>query len=558
MARPRDPPAGRLQHLRRTRSWLDPAGFPMGGAPAARLPPPAIRGIVHRSVPIPASRRPVTASAPEVLSPAEHRFERVRNRAGWVLAPLVFAALLAMPMEGLKPEAHRLAAVVAAVVVLWITEALPMPVTALLGAAACVALRVAPAKEVFAPFADPLIFLFIGSFILARAIFLHGLDRRVAFGVLTLPWIAGRPSRVLLAFGAVTATLSAWMSNTATTAMMFGIGMSILAVMRGRGSALDPRYATGLMLMTSFAASIGGLATPVGTPPNVIGIGFIRTLLGEEIPFFEWMAVGVPTVAVLFACLFLYLNRLSPAGVDTLGEGAELIRRERAALGPWTRGQRSVALAFGVTAALWIVPGLAALALGETSPVFREMNARMPEAVAAVVGALLLFVLPGSGAGERAITWDDAVRIDWGVILLYGGGFALGVLSFGTGLAEAVGRGLTGMLPLHGEFGLLVASVVVAVLVSETTSNTASANMVVPVVISIAQASGMDPLAPALGATMAASLGFMLPVSTPCNAIVYGSGHVPLMRMVRYGAILDVIGIVVIVAAVWLLAPVVR
>ncbi|HEX8359013.1 MAG TPA: DASS family sodium-coupled anion symporter [Longimicrobium sp.] len=486
----------------------------------------------------------------EVISAGEQRFERLRNRAGFFLAPLVFAALLLAPMEGLKPEAHRLAAVMAAVIVLWITEALPMPATALLGAAACVVLRVAPAREVFAPFADPLIFLFIGSFILARAIFLHALDRRVAYAVLTLPWIGGRPARVLLAFGAVTAALSGWMSNTATTAMMFGIGMSILGVMRGEeGHGIDPRYATGLMLMTSFAASIGGLATPIGTPPNVIGIGFIRTLLKEEITFFEWMAIGVPVVVVLFAALYLYLNWLSPAGVATLGAGTELIRRERAALGPWTRGQRSVAIAFGATAALWVIPGVVALTAGETSPVFREMSARIPEAAAALLGALLLFLLPGTAPGERAIGWDDAVKIDWGVILLYGGGFALGVLSFNTGLAEAVGRGITGLLPLHGEFGLLVASVLVAVLVSETTSNTASANMVVPVVISIATAAGVDPLPPALGATMAASLGFMLPVSTPCNAIVYGSGYVPLMQMVRYGLILDLIGIVVIVAA---------
>jgi solute carrier family 13 (sodium-dependent dicarboxylate transporter), member 2/3/5 len=185
----------------------------------------------------------------QVLSEREERFERARRRVGAVLAPLVFAAILVAPLGGLNPEAHRLAAVMAAVIVLWITEALPMPATALLGSAACVLLRVAPAKEVFAPYADPLIFLFIGSFIIARAIFLHGLDRRVAFTVLTLPGIGGRPSRVLLAFGAVTALLSAWMSNTATTAMMFGIGLSILSAMKGTGEegrpAIDPRYATG-------------------------------------------------------------------------------------------------------------------------------------------------------------------------------------------------------------------------------------------------------------------------------------------------------------------------
>jgi sodium-dependent dicarboxylate transporter 2/3/5 len=210
-----------------------------------------------------------------------------------------------------------------------------------------------------------------------------------------------------------------------------------------------------------------------------------------------------------------------------------------------------------VTAALWITPGLFALFAGETSPVYRELSSRVPESAAAILGALLLFLLPGNG-GARAITWDEAAKIDWGVILLYGGGFALGVLSFQTGLAEGVGRGLTGLLPIQGEFGLLAASVIVAVLLSETTSNTASANMVVPVVISISLAQGMDPFVPALGATMAASLGFMLPVSTPCNAIVYGSGYVPLMRMVRYGIILDLIGIVVITGAVWFLSPLLR
>jgi sodium-dependent dicarboxylate transporter 2/3/5 len=204
-----------------------------------------------------------------------------------------------------------------------------------------------------------------------------------------------------------------------------------------------------------------------------------------------------------------------------------------------------------------VLPGIVALAAGERSAAFRTLNERLPEGVAAIAGALLLFLLPGD-TGKRAITWDEAVKIDWGVVLLYGGGFALGVLSFKTGLAEAAGRGLTGLLPISGEVGLLVASVVVAIALSEATSNTAAANMVVPVVISIAQAAGMDPFEPALGATMAASLGFMLPVSTPCNAIVYGSGLIPLGKMIRYGAVLDVAGAVVIVVLVRLLGSLVR
>jgi sodium-dependent dicarboxylate transporter 2/3/5 len=446
----------------------------------------------------------------------------------------------------------------AAVVVLWVTEALPLPVTALLGASACVVLEVAPAKQVFAPFADPLMFLFIGAFILARGIFLHGLDRRVAYAVLSVPWVGARPTRILVAFGAATALISAWISNTATTAMMFGIGLSILAALSARatGAALDPRYASALMLMTSFAASVGGLATPVGTPPNLIGVGFIRSQLGVEVSFFQWMLIGIPVAAVLFAFLAVYLNAVGPSGVRELPAGAELIRQEREHLGPWTAGQWSVALAFGLTVALWILPGVAALVWGENSSIYLTLSRRLPEGVVALMGASLLFVLPGKDG--PAITWREATQIDWGVVLLYGGGFALGVLSFQTGLAEAMGRGLTGLLPAHGSLGLLVASVVLSTILSETTSNTASANMVVPVVIAIGRAGGLDPLEAALGATFGASLGFMLPVSTPCNAIVYGSGYIPLGRMMRWGLALDVVGVVVIIALVRLLSPLVR
>jgi len=498
----------------------------------------------------------------EQLAEPETRFDRGRRLAGLLVAPAVFLLLLALPLPGLKPEAHRLAAVMASVIVLWITEALPLPVTALVGAAACVVLRVAPAREVFAPFADPLMFLFIGSFIIARAIFLHRLDRRLAFGVLSINWVGARPTRIMFAFGAVTAFISAWISNTATTAMMFAIGMAILAFLfdneREGGSPISRQYATGLMLMTSFAASIGGLATPIGTPPNVIGLGFIRQLLGVEFPFFKWAMIGVPVVVVLYLWLSFYLGRLCPAGVREIAGSREMLVREKARLGRWTRGQKSTLAAFLVTVSLWIIPGFIALVAGDQSAAYQSINRSLPEAVAAVAGALLLFLLPGNAKGERAITWEEAVKIDWGVVLLYGGGFALGVLSFQTGLAEAVGRGLTGYLPISGGLGLLFASTLVATLTSEATSNTASANMVVPVVIAIARAAGADPLEPALGATMGASLGFMLPVSTPCNAIVYGSGYVPLKSMIRYGILLDIVGVIVIVAMVRLLVPFLR
>ena len=261
------------------------------------------------------------------------------------------------------------------------------------------------------------------------------------------------------------------------------------------------------------------------------------------------MMIGVPVVSILFIFLFLYLNFLAPAGVKRIEGAHEMIQAEREKLGEWTRGQKSVVVAFGTAVFLWILSGFVAISVGETSAAYKTVSSRFPEAIGAIVGASLLFLLPGDEKGEKAITWTEAVKIDWGVILLYGGGFALGVLSFQTGLAEAVGLGLTSLIPLSGEFGLLIVGTLIAVIVSETTSNTASANMVVPVVIAIAQSQNVDPLIPALGATFGANLGFMLPVSTPCNAIVFGSGHIPLMKMVRYGFLLDVFGFIVIVTA---------
>jgi len=483
----------------------------------------------------------------------------VRERAGLVIAPLAFAGLWLAPL-GVSQEAHRLAAIMGAVIVLWVTESIPMAMTAFLGVAAAVALGVAPATVAFAPFADPLIFLFVGTFMLAQAIFFHGLDRRFAFAILSLPGVGDRPARVLVAYASVACLISMWISNTATVAMMFPIGVSLLNALESRrdGAPLPPMFGTALLLANSFGASIGGLGTPVGTPPNLIGLGFIRRELGVELPFFSWMALGVPLCAVLMAWLLLDLGRAgAPTGTRLTGV-TELLARERAKLGPWSRGEKNALFAFGVTVFFWVLPGLVALFLGEQAPLYRALSAALPEAVVALFGAGLLFVLPTNfGRFEFTLPWSEAVKIDWWIVFLYGGGIALGTLAFKTGLADALGGALTGLLGVRSELGLIALSTALAAVLSETTSNTASANMVVPVVIAFARSAGIDPVLPALAATMGASLGFMLPVSTPCNAIVYGSGRIPLTRMMRHGVVLDVAGIVAIVALVSLLGPLV-
>ncbi|MBI4516061.1 MAG: DASS family sodium-coupled anion symporter [Deltaproteobacteria bacterium] len=492
-----------------------------------------------------------------VITAGESRFETVRRRSGLIGAPLVFAAVwLAAP--DLPAPAHRLAAILAAVVVLWVSEAIPMAMTAFIGVAAAVVLQVAPAAAAFAPFADPLIFLFIGTFMLAQAIFFHGLDRRFAFAILGLPGVGQRPGRILVAYALVACLISMWISNTATTAMMFPIGVSLLAFLESHRQAgrLPAAYGTVLLLSNAFAASIGGLATPVGTPPNLIGIGFIRRETGMALPFFTWMALAAPVAAVLFAWAVFNLRRSGVRGNLALSGVTELIQAERAALGPWTRGQINTMVAFGSTVALWVLPGVVALIAGQEHPLYRQLAATLPEGAVALLGAGLLFILPiNLGRHEFTLSWAEAVKIDWWIVFLYGGGIALGTLAFQTGLADALGRGLTGLLGVRSSLGLLALSTALATVLSETTSNTASANMVVPVVIAFARSAGIDPVLPAIGATMGASLGFMLPVSTPCNAIVYGSGRIPLTAMMRHGVLLDVAGVVAIIAVLGLLGP---
>lgn len=496
--------------------------------------------------------------AVEVYSPAEQQFNRRRRVVGRLLAPLVFVLLLAAPLD-LPLPAHRLAAIMALMFVLWVTEAVPVAVTAIIGPTLAVVLRVVPARDAFAPFADPIIFLFIGSFILAEAMYVHGLDRRIAFTALSMRVTQGRPLAMLVVFGGVSGLVSMWISNTATTAMLFPVALSVVTHLTRSARNQAPlvrRFATSLMLMTAFAASIGGVATPIGTPPNLIGLGMLQRLAGVHISFMHWMLFGLPIAVVLFLLLAGWLAWWSRSVAHIVAGGAEHIAEELRRIGRMTRGERNVVFAFAVTVCLWVSPGVLAILNLDGTAFAKAYAAAVPESVAAVIGAVLLFVLPIDGrAGQYTMTWEQAVRIDWGTILLFGGGLSMGALAFSTGLAESLGRGLTTWLPSHSTAAYTALFTALAIVLSETTSNTAAASMLVPVAIAVSEAAGIRPIEPALGATLGASMGFMLPISTPPNAIAYSSGHVPITSMMRHGVLLDVAGFIVIVAATLLLAP---
>jgi sodium-dependent dicarboxylate transporter 2/3/5 len=498
-----------------------------------------------------------------VLSPAEERFDRWRRAIGVFAGPAIALLVALLPLPALTPPGHRLAAILALVATYWATEPIPIPVTALVGAVLCVVFEVAPAATVLGPFADPTIFLFLGSFILARAMTLHGLDRRFAFGILALPGVAASPRRVLFACGAASAAASMWISNTATTAMMLPIGLGIVDAMRpafraadgGDDRAAAGRFGTALMLMVAYASSVGGIGTPVGTPPNLIGIALIEKATGTRVAFFQWMLFAVPLTAVLFLALFWLLRRQVKVCASSQAT-VDFVRREARRLGHWSRGQVNTLVAFGVAVVLWILPGVLAVVAGSAAPATKAFNARVPEAVAALVAALLLFVLPVDLKRRQAtLSWRQAVHIDWGTLILFGGGLSLGKLMFETGLAEVLGRALLGGATSGSVWVLTAAAILLAITLTEFTSNTAAANMVVPIMIAMAQSAGLNPLPPALGATLGASLAFVLPVSTPPNAIVYGSGLVPITRMIRTGIVFDAIGAVILWVGLRLLLP---
>jgi sodium-dependent dicarboxylate transporter 2/3/5 len=407
---------------------------------------------------------------------------------------------------------------------------------------------------VLAPYADPVIFLFLGSFVLAEAMARTGLDRRLAGALLERRWATRTPGRLLATVGAIACGISLWVSNTATTAMMLPIGTGILRRLGPVGDPATSRYPIGLLLMLTWGSSVA-IGIPVASPPNLIAIGLVRDLAGRRLTFFDWVALTMPTtVAMLLLCwvILRWLYR-EPRAAGPPAAGAVATP---ASSGPWTAAQASVAAVFVAAATSWMLPGAVAAALSPEAPAARWLEARLPESAVGLGAAVALFCLPvGLDRGPDARAWRRMAAIDWGTILLFGGGLSLGRLMLETGLAEAAGRALVSLTGAESVWALTGAAIVAGVLLSELTSNTASASMLVPVVIAIAQATGQSPVPPALGAALGASFGFMLPISTPPNAIVYGSGLVPLREMVRAGVLLDVAGAALIWLSLRLLCP---
>jgi len=483
-------------------------------------------------------------------------FDSTRRIVGAIGGPLLAAIVWFASIPSLSPEAHKLLAIMTLVAIWWITEPVPIPVTSLIGPTLCVAFGVVKMKDAFAAFANPTIFLFMGGFIIAKAMMVNGLDKRIAYGLISMKWVGDSPRRIFLAIGLACMLCSGWISNTATAAMMFPIALGLLEsikeMMAANGKEIDLKtykYATGLMLMTAYACSIGGVLTPIGTPPNIIMIGFLQEMQGVSISFFQWMIWGFIAMVCYFIIAYIVLSKMFPADVEHIEGAQAFIAEKKKSLGSWTSAQKVTMFCFIVAVVLWVTPGFLSMAYGSDSEVVKTYNKHFPEAVAAMIGALLLFLIPANRkTHEMPIKWSDAVvGIEWGTLLLFGGGLAMGGMMYSTGLSAWIGDSIVAMLGGEpSELAFIAIFSIMSLLLSELTSHTAATNMIGPLAIGAAVSAGFNPVPVSVACALSASLGFMLPVSTPPNAIVYASGYVPITKMIKSGVYIDFIGIAVV------------
>ncbi len=442
-------------------------------------------------------------------------------------------------------------------VALWVTEALPLTVTALLSSVLLVVVAGLEEKKVFSAYGDTIVPLFIGSFMLAMSMEVSGLGKRIAWLILKQRWATRSPSSLLLAVGVIACVVSLFVSNTATTATLLPIGLAILGAMEveRRGNS----YAVALMLMLTWGSSVA-VGVPVGTPPNLIGIGLIEEATGRHIGFVEWMAFAMPVTVVMTLAAWFVLRlmfRHEAPSTEPVHATADQHYADLGRVGP---AERNTLIAFLITLAMWVVPDTAAalngIAGGADLPAIEWLQKHLTPAVAALLGATILFALPAKdGEGGRTLSWKQGASIDWGVIMLFGGGIALGQAMFESGLARTLGEAATHASGADSVWTITAICIAAAILLSELASNTAAATALVPVAIGLAEGAGVSPIPPALGVVLGASLGFMLPVSTPPNAIVYSSGLVPAGRMMRAGLVIDLIGFGVTLLCLRLILP---
>ncbi|MFZ7110272.1 MAG: SLC13 family permease [Desulfatiglandales bacterium] len=470
----------------------------------------------------------------------------MRQQVGLFLGPALFLIILLIPApDGLPPEGWSVAGVALFMATWWVTEAIPIPATALLPIVLFPVLKVGSVAEATRPFANPLIYLFMGGFIIALAMERTRLHRRIALNIVSR--VGTRPTSIILGFMAAAAFLSMWVSNTATAMMMLPIALSIISLVEDEKvmekDRLDSRFSIVMLLCLAYACNIGGIGTLIGTPPNALMAAYMLDNHEVEIGFGQWMMIGVPIVAVSLPVVFLVLTRIVfPLRLKEIPKGAEMISRELQQAGAMQRAEVMVAIVFTTTAVLWM-----------TRPLLEDHIPNISDTGIAIFAAIVMFLLPVDfKRGEFVLRWQDAKKLPWQVLLLFGGGLSLAAGITDTGLADWIGMSFSGLGRLPIIF-LILCSLLVIIFLTEITSNTATAAAFLPVLASAATALDQDPLLLVIPAAVGASCAFMLPVATPPNAIVYGSGLITIPQMARAGFIFNILMVFIITGMMYLL-----
>ncbi len=470
------------------------------------------------------------------------------QNAGLAIGLLAVALTLILPAPAaMEAAAWRTAGVTVLMAVWWATEALPLAATALAPVVLLTPLGVSPFEKVTAPYANETIFLILGGFLLGVAMQRWNLHKRIAYSIVLRA--GARPRALVLGVMCATAFISLWTSNTSTTLMMLPVALSIAAVLAPPGETLDRdqrNFATALVLSVAYAASIGGLGTLIGSPTNALVAGFMRQNFDVDVSFTDWLVFGLPAVFLLLPAAWLVLTRVSfPFELSSGLEAHRAVREAHTALGPMSRAEHRVAVVFVLTATAWIARGLL-----EGVPAIAGIG----DATIGILAGLTLFILPAGSADGALLRGEDMMRVPWDVLLLFGGGLSLAAAIQGSGLSAFIGMQLSGLgglpLPL-----LVLAVVLLLVFWTELNSNVAAAATFMPIVAALATASTHPVLALVAPTAMAASAGFMMPVGTPPNAIVYGTGRVTMREMMRAGILVDILAVVVIALVAWLTLP---
>lgn len=482
-----------------------------------------------------------------VIDAAEHPSTYgLRQWSGWVLGPgALLLTLLIPPPEGLSVEGWRTAGAALLMAILWISEAVPIPVTALLPLVLFPALQLGDIRETAAPFANPIIYLFLGGFVIALAMQRWNLHRRVALNLIGV--MGTRPSRIVAGFLLASALVSMWVSNTATALMMLPIALSVVQLLPGGAgaNASQRAFSTALLLAVAYGATTGGMATLIGTPPNALLAAFVEKVYGFHLGFGQWMLLGVPVMLVALPAVYFVLTRFSFRLEHGEVPGmAELIRTEKGRLGGFTRGETIVTAVFVLTALGWIF-----------QPLLARVVPLVSDTTIAMTGALLLFIIPvNARRGEFVINWEATKNLPWEVLLLFGGGLSLAGNIEKHGLSKYLGS-LCGALEGFPMLVTLCAICFGILMLTELTSNTATAATFLPIVAAVGISLGQNPLLFLIPTALAANCSYMLPVGTPPNAIVFGSGLISLPQMARAGMILNLVLVPIVVGLAMLLGP---